>query len=130
VTDEMIERGSIRLAELELGHGIWPTLTETQKLLFNFRFEAALTAALGDGVVVPREPTEEMCNAVEAWRMRADGPRYVWEKMLSAIPRQEHSGEVSTLRGAGRKSDCPGCVASKFACDEHHARHDGKYGAA
>lgn len=66
ISDEMVERGAIRLAELELGHGIWPTLSEGQKLVFNFQFNTALTAALQGSVVVPAELTEAMRYA--AWK--------------------------------------------------------------
>jgi hypothetical protein len=53
ISNEMVERGAIRLAELDLGHGIWSTLTETRKLLFAFRFQTALNAALEGSVAVP-----------------------------------------------------------------------------
>jgi hypothetical protein len=45
-TDSMIERGACRLAELELGHGVWPKLDDSQRLLFTFTFQTAVNAAL------------------------------------------------------------------------------------
>jgi hypothetical protein len=76
-----------------------------------------------DALAMIRETVETLApsGSVKAAE-HLDGPTLVHEAdSLVAGIMAIASPVPSTLRGSGWRSDCPACVASKFACDEHYS---------
>ena len=85
VTDAMVEAGARAACDSYFGAGEFDRLDSEQRSVFIMCERAALTAALAGRVVVPREPTLAMINAVDTGGEMFTSPFTSIEGLYSAM---------------------------------------------